>query len=84
MDKKYYCYILKCSDGSLYTGYTDDLQKRLAKHNAGEAAKYTRSRRPCELQYYEEFDNKSDAMKREYYIKNSLTREQKLKLIKRD
>lgn len=84
MDKKYYCYILKCADDSLYTGYTDDLEKRLAKHNAGEGAKYTKNRRPCELVYQEEFDNKSDAMKREYYIKHSLTRKQKLELIKRD
>lgn len=79
--KKHYCYILKCSDNSLYTGYTDNLAERLKKHNAGEGAKYTKSRRPCEMVYYEQFDTKQEAMKREYYIKHKLTRQQKIELI---
>lgn len=80
---KHYCYILKCNDGSLYTGYTTDVQRRLKEHNdSPKGAKYTRSRRPCTLVYTEEFDTKSEAMKREYYIKNSLTRKEKEELIR--
>ena len=79
-NKGYYCYILKCSDGTLYTGYTTDLDRRVKEHNEGsKGAKYTRCRRPCELVYYEEFSSKSDALKREYRIKR-MTREEKLKL----
>jgi putative endonuclease len=76
-----YVYILKCSDGSLYTGWTNDLEKRLAAHNAGTASKYTRPRRPVKLVYSETVESKSDALKREAAIKK-LTREQKVKLIK--
>lgn len=76
-----YTYILKCSDGSLYCGWTNNLEKRLAAHNSGTASKYTRTRRPVELVYYEQFETKQEAMSREYHIKN-LTREEKLKLIK--
>jgi putative endonuclease len=75
-----YVYILKCSDGSLYTGWTNDLEKRLVAHNAGTASKCTRARRPVELVYSEIVESKSDALKREAAIKR-LTREQKLKLI---
>ena len=75
-----YTYILRCSDGTLYCGWTNDLEKRLAAHNAGTAAKYTRTRRPVELVYYEEFETKQEAMSREYHIKK-LTREEKLDLI---
>ena len=76
-----YTYILRCSDDTLYCGWTNDLEKRLAAHNAGTAAKYTRTRRPVELVYYEEFETKQEAMSREYHIKK-LTREEKLDLIK--
>lgn len=64
-----YVYILRCSDDSLYTGWCIDLQQRLKLHNQGKAAKYTRSRGPCKLVYYEEISNKSEALKREIAIK---------------
>ena len=76
----HYAYIVKCSDGTYYTGYTNDLEKRLLTHNAGKGAKYTRNRLPVEMVYYEEYEEKSEAMKREYAIKQ-LTRKQKEKLI---
>lgn len=76
----HYIYILECSDGTLYTGYTNDLNKRLATHNEGKGAKYTKSRLPVKRVYEEMYDTKSDAMKREYAIKQ-LSRLQKLKLI---
>lgn len=75
-----YVYIVKCKDNSFYTGWTTDLQKRIEKHNQGTGAKYTRSRRPVELIYFETFDNKHDALKREYQIKQ-LSRKQKEELI---
>lgn len=75
-----YTYILSCADGSLYTGWTNDLEKRLAAHNAGKGGKYTRSHRPVTLAYYEEFPTKEEAMRREAAIKN-LPRSEKLKLI---
>ena len=75
-----YAYILRCSDGTLYSGWTNDLEKRLAAHNAGKGSKYTRVRLPVELAYFEEFESKSEAMSREAQFKQ-LTREQKIKLI---
>lgn len=75
-----YTYILKCRDGSLYTGWTTDLERRLKAHNAGNGAKYTKCRRPVVLAYYETFDTKEEAMKREYAIKR-LRRNEKLKLL---
>ncbi len=72
--------MIECSDGSYYTGYTNDLKKRLAAHNAGKGAKYTKSRRPVRLIYQENFDNKKDALKREYAIKQ-LARSEKETLI---
>ena len=72
-----YTYILSCRDGSLYTGWTNDLEKRLRAHNSG---KYTKSRRPVALAYYEEFETREMAMRREYEIKH-MTREMKLNLI---
>ena len=75
-----FVYILECSDGTLYTGYTNDVDARVKKHNAGKGAKYTRSRLPVIACYREELDSKSLAMKREYKIKK-LTRAQKLVLI---
>lgn len=77
---KHFIYILECSDGTLYTGYTNDLDKRLAAHNAGKGAKYTRVRLPVRRVYEEYFDSKSAAMQREYAIKK-LSRPQKIKLI---
>ena len=74
-----YAYILECSDGTLYTGYTNNLEKRVATHNSGKGAKYTRSRLPVRLVYFEEFETKSEAQRREYEIKH-LTRAQKLAL----
>ena len=78
---KGYAYLLKCSDGSLYAGWTNDPERRLKAHNNGTASKYTRSRRPVEMVYLEEFETKSEAMKREAAFK-MMTREQKLGLIK--
>lgn len=75
-----YTYILKCRDGSLYTGWTTDLKRRLKAHNAGKGAKYTKSRLPVVLAYYETFDTKEEAMKREHAIKR-LRRNEKLKLL---
>ena len=77
-----YVYILKCSDDSLYTGWTNNLEKRFKAHSTGKGAKYTKARLPVELVYYEEFEDKIDAMKREYEIKQ-LKRKEKLELIDR-
>ena len=63
-----YTYIARCSDGTLYTGWTNDLKKRIKDHNEGRGAKYTRSRRPVELVYFEEFYTKEEAMSREWTI----------------
>ncbi|MCI8814719.1 MAG: GIY-YIG nuclease family protein [Lachnospiraceae bacterium] len=76
-----YTYIVKCRDGTLYTGWTNDLQKRVQAHNCGKGAKYTKSRRPVELLYYEGFHTKSEAMRRENQIKKLPARE-KWKLIR--
>lgn len=76
-----YTYIVQCADRTLYTGWTNCLQKRLKAHNEGKAgAKYTRSKRPVKLVYYEGFETKEEAMRREYAIKQ-LTRKQKLNLM---
>ena len=80
--EKFYTYILKCADNSLYCGYTNELEKRIETHNSGKGAKYTKTRLPVELIYFEEFDNKSDALKRECEIKK-MKREEKLKLIEK-
>ena len=76
----FYTYILRCSDDSLYCGYTNDLEKRLKAHNTGNGSKYTRSRCPVELVYFEEYESKHDALSREWQIKQ-LKRAQKLALI---
>lgn len=76
-------YILKCSDGSLYTGWTNNLEKRLRTHQQGKGAKYTRARLPVELVYFESYEDASQARKREAEIKK-LSREKKLELIKKD
>ena len=78
-----YVYILECADNTLYTGYTNDLDNRLKAHNAGKGAKYTKSRLPVKLVYSESFDDKKEAMSREWFIKHRLTREEKLELIKK-
>ena len=75
-----YTYILRCADGTFYTGWTNDLEKRVAAHNAGTGSKYTRTRRPVELVYFETFGTKEQAMSREWHIKQ-LTREEKSALI---
>lgn len=80
MQKRAYTYILKCSDNTLYTGWTTDLEKRLKTHNQGKGAKYTRSRLPVALVYYESFQTKEEAMSREFAIKK-LSRPQKERLI---
>ena len=76
-----YTYMLRCGDGSLYTGWTNDLEKRVASHAAGRGGKYTRSRLPVELVWYETFETKQQAMALEWQIKHRLTREEKLTLI---
>lgn len=76
----WFVYMLRCGDGSLYTGYTDNVERRLAVHQSGKGAKYTRSRLPVELAYREELPDKSAALRREAAIKK-LTRPQKLALI---
>ena len=75
-----YTYMLRCGDGSLYTGWTNDLEKRVAAHKAGKGGKYTRSRLPVELVYAEEHETKEDAMRREWAIKH-MTRQEKLALL---
>lgn len=76
----HYTYIVECSDGTLYTGYAADLEKRINAHNEKKGAKYTRGRVPVTLKYYEEFENKADAMKREAQIKK-MRKEKKMELL---
>lgn len=75
-----YTYIVECRDGTLYTGWTTDLEKRIKAHNTGKGAKYTKNRAPVRLVYYEEYETKQEALKREYAIKQ-LSRRDKLELI---
>ena len=75
-----YVYILRCGDGTLYTGWTNDPEHRLKMHNAGKGAKYTKSRLLVELVHLEEYNSKEEAMKREYALKK-LSRKEKLELI---
>lgn len=77
-----YVYIVECTDNTLYTGYTNDPARRIEEHNSGVGAKYTRGRGPVELVYLEEFSDKSEAMKREYEIKQ-LSKSEKLELIRK-
>jgi putative endonuclease len=76
----HYVYVIECADGTLYTGYTTDVRRRVAEHDAGEGAKYTRGRTPVELRHVESFDSKSAALSREHEIK-SLSRAEKDRLI---
>ena len=80
MHKLFYTYIVECNDKTLYTGYTTDVEARIKTHNSGKGAKYTRSRLPVKLVYFEEYETKSEAMSREFAIKK-MTRANKLKLI---
>ena len=82
VDKNHCCYIVECRDNTLYCGYSNDVEKRVSNHNKGVGAKYTKTRLPVKLVYSECFDTKSEAMKKEYQIKQ-LTRQQKLILIKK-
>ncbi len=79
----HYVYILECGDKSLYTGYTNDLDRRLKMHQKNKGAKYTRGRGPFKIVHVEEFQDKSEAMKREYAIKQ-LTKRQKMLLIQKE
>ncbi|WP_224448088.1 GIY-YIG nuclease family protein [Haloprofundus salilacus] len=76
----HYVYVVECADGSYYTGYTTDVRRRVAEHNAGDGAKYTRGRTPVELVHSESYSSKSAAMSREYEIKQ-LSRRQKERLV---
>ena len=82
MEKQWCVYILQCRDGSLYTGITDDLERRLKAHNSGKGAKYTRGRGPLSLRYRENCEDHSAALKRELQIK-ALSRSEKLELIEK-
>lgn len=73
-------YIVRCSDDTLYTGWTNHLEERIEAHNRGKGARYTRSRRPVELVYFESFATKEEAMSREFKVKR-LTRAEKLRMI---
>ncbi|MHA1301204.1 MAG: GIY-YIG nuclease family protein [Candidatus Helarchaeota archaeon] len=77
----YYVYIVRCKDGSLYTGYTNDIKRRLKEHNSGRS-KYCRGRRPVKLEHFEIFKTQKNAMRRELEIKK-LPRKEKLKLIRK-
>ena len=83
MEKQWVLYILECKDGTLYTGITDDLERRLAVHRAGKGAKYTRGRSPLILRYVEKCDDHSHALRREYAVKQ-LTKTEKLELCQKD
>lgn len=76
-----FTYMVRCRDGSFYIGWTNDLKRRIKAHNDGKGAKYTRSRRPVELVYYEVFSTKEEAMSREYYLKK-LSHEQKAEMLR--
>lgn len=75
-----YTYVVECADGTLYTGWTNHLKERIRAHNEGNGAKYTKSRRPVRLVYFETFPTKEEAMSREWHIKH-LTRKEKQRLI---
>jgi len=81
--QKYYVYMLRCNDGSLYCGYTPDPQKRLELHNKGVASRYTRARLPVEMVFLMEFDSKSEALKTEYTIKH-LSKKEKEDLVSKN
>jgi len=79
----YFVYLVECSDQTLYTGIATDLERRLSEHNSStKGAKYTRARRPVKLVYSEEYENRSEASKREYAIKKKMSRKEKISMIK--
>ena len=78
----HYVYLVRCADDSIYCGWTTDLKKRVRAHNSGQGAKYTRSRRPVKLVYAEEFEEKQEALSREWHLKR-LSRTEKLRLIEK-
>jgi putative endonuclease len=80
-DGSHFVYVLECADGSFYTGYTTDVERRAAEHNAGEGAKYTRGRTPVEVIHAEAFEDRSAAMRREHEIKQ-LSRAEKERLVR--
>lgn len=80
---RHYVYVLECADGTFYTGYTTDVERRVAEHEDGTAAKYTRGRTPVSLVHSETYETRSAAMSREYEIKQ-LPREQKEQLVTSD
>jgi putative endonuclease len=80
LERKWFVYILNCADGTLYTGITNDLDRRIKAHNAGTASKYTRVRRPVSIVYSEEVETKGNALRRELQIKR-LTRSEKMAII---
>ena len=82
MERNWFVYIVNCADGTLYTGITNDLDRRIKAHNAGTASKYTRVRRPVSIVYSEEVETKGDALRRELQIKR-LTRSEKMEIIKK-
>ncbi|WP_435073913.1 GIY-YIG nuclease family protein [Halorubrum sp. HHNYT27] len=82
-DSRHYVYVIECADETLYTGYTTDVERRVAEHDAGDGAKYTRGRTPVTLRHVESFGSRSAAMSREHAIK-SLTRAEKEALIEAD
>ena len=80
MSDRNYVYLLRCADNTMYCGWTTDLKARLAAHNNGKGAKYTRSRLPVELIWFEEFEDRHDALSREWHIKR-MSREAKMALV---
>lgn len=80
-ERNNFTYLLRCADGTLYCGWTNDLKHRLKAHNSGQGAKYTKSRRPVTLAYYEAFETRNEAMRREAAIKK-LTKDEKEKLVR--
>ena len=82
-DRDHYVYVLECADGTLYTGYTTDVERRVAEHDAGEGAKYTRGRTPVEVVLTEGFDSRAAALRREHELK-ALSRREKERLIRQD
>jgi putative endonuclease len=82
MKEKHYVYIIETEKGTLYCGYTDNVEERFKEHLSGKGAKYTKAFKPLKVVYQKQFKTKSEAMKEEYRIKHKLTRAQKLELIK--
>ncbi|MED3624615.1 GIY-YIG nuclease family protein [Neobacillus thermocopriae] len=80
---EHYFYVLTCKDGSLYGGYTNNLERRIRQHNEGKGAKYTRGRGPVRLTFFKSFDNKTDALREEYYFKR-MTRRKKLEYLSKE